>query len=34
MPCAHGCKNFIGSFECTCQKGYILNNDQRTCEGK
>lgn len=25
------CQNTIGSFVCTCQDGYELSNDQKTC---
>ena len=27
------CTNTEGSFECACDPGYQLNNDETTCEG-
>ena len=32
--CAHGCQDTQGSYTCTCQDGYTLNTDGRTCRGK
>ena len=32
--CAQNCANTIGSFICSCNSGYILNADSRTCDGK
>lgn len=32
--CDHFCRNTVGSFECSCQKGYKLLTDERTCQGK
>ena len=32
--CEHNCTNTEGSFYCTCKVGYILANDNRSCEGK
>ena len=32
--CQHGCVNIIGSYHCTCEPGYQLSVDQRTCEGQ
>jgi len=32
-PCQHGCMNTPGSFECSCNQGYTLNNDLSTCRG-
>ena len=31
--CEQLCNNTKGSFTCSCQSGYILNVDQRTCDG-
>lgn len=31
--CDHFCRNTVGSFECSCQKGYKLLTDERTCQG-
>ena len=31
--CEQLCNNTKGSFTCSCQLGYILNADQRTCDG-
>ena len=33
-PCAHACRNFVAGFECSCNKGYELNDDKRTCRGE
>ncbi|KAG8142775.1 hypothetical protein E2320_005977 [Naja naja] len=30
--CDHFCRNTVGSFECSCQKGYKLLTDERTCQ--
>lgn len=32
--CDHFCRNTVGSFECSCQKGYKLLTDERTCQGQ
>ena len=32
--CNQLCVNTIGFFECLCQNGYKLLNDNRTCDGK
>ena len=29
-----GCQNTQGSYRCTCDVGYYLDDDQRTCKGK
>lgn len=31
--CAHNCTNTIGSYQCSCEDGYILNKDNHSCEG-
>ena len=31
--CDHGCTNVNGSFACSCDSGYELQSDGRTCEG-
>ncbi|XP_032993534.1 epidermal growth factor-like protein 7 isoform X2 [Lacerta agilis] len=30
--CSHTCHNVVGSYHCTCQQGYELGADGRTCE--
>ena len=31
--CDHICGNIVGAFNCSCQNGFILQPDGRTCEG-
>ena len=31
--CEQTCLNKDASFECACQRGYVLNNDKQTCSG-
>ena len=31
--CDHDCTNTNGSFICSCDPGYELQSDDRTCEG-
>ena len=32
--CNHFCNNTVGSFICSCQDGYALQDDNRICVGK
>ena len=32
-PCNHTCTNTAGSFQCSCNDGYELDDDGRTCNG-
>jgi len=32
--CDQGCNNTVGSYSCSCDDGYLLGTDGRTCEGK
>ena len=32
--CEHNCTNYEGSYECSCNVGYELDDDMRTCNGK
>ena len=31
--CEHHCSNLIGSYECSCDDGFVLNSDDRNCTG-
>ena len=31
--CSNGCINNVGSYICTCPKGFKLKLDEKTCEG-
>ena len=31
--CDQDCVNTNGSYQCTCQDGYVLGGDNSTCEG-
>ena len=32
-PCEHSCTNTDGSFQCSCNNGYLLDDDGRSCDG-
>ena len=32
--CDQICTNNVGSFNCSCMMGYVLNDDGNTCDGK
>ena len=32
--CDHSCTNTQGSFECSCDEGYILDSDDFSCLGE
>ena len=32
-PCQQKCKNLKFGFECSCETGYNLADDRRSCEG-
>ena len=32
--CMHSCRNTYGSFQCSCNQGYELAADGRSCEGQ
>ena len=32
-PCEHNCTNTIGSFNCSCNDGYVLDENGRSCNG-
>lgn len=29
--CQHTCLNVMGSYECRCQEGFLLSDNQHTC---
>ena len=32
--CQYFCINTVGSYQCDCPMGFILSDDERTCQGK
>ena len=34
MNCSQNCQNTFGSYNCTCEAGFVLNKDMQTCDGK
>ncbi len=32
-PCDQECGNSDGGFECICERGYVLDTDERSCLG-
>ena len=32
--CSQACINTLGSYKCSCLSGYVLNMDNRSCDGK
>ena len=32
--CDHVCANTVGSFNCSCNDGFLLTADGATCDGK
>jgi len=32
-PCDQDCTNTVGSFECFCNNGYVLNSNGQSCDG-
>lgn len=30
--CDHSCMNSVGSYECSCNQGYILESDGHSCQ--
>ena len=32
--CSHNCSDTLGSYQCVCYDGYILDSDAHTCNGE
>ena len=32
--CDQVCTNTVGAFNCSCNNGFLLNNDGATCDGR
>ena len=32
--CDHSCTNLVPGHQCSCRQGYMLDSDNRTCNGK
>ena len=32
--CAQNCTNTIGSYTCSCNPGFVIDTDRRSCNGK
>lgn len=32
-PCDQGCTNTVGSYQCSCNDGYVLHENGRSCNG-
>ena len=31
--CSHMCQNLNGTYECLCEAGYIIQADEKQCQG-
>ena len=31
--CSHKCQNLNGTYECLCEAGYIIQADEKQCQG-
>jgi len=32
--CEHSCQNADGTYQCSCDNGYTLNDDKHSCTGE
>ena len=32
--CGHNCTNTFGGYTCSCRQGFMLHNDNATCNGE